>query len=401
MDGLALSCALENAKRSYPMKSRVYICGDVKFPRGDAGSNYIEYLALALIDAGYQVYVLAVSSNPSAQKSGIHNGIPYILFRYGGRVDQKMFYYVSTGRRIVAYLKKEHLTTKDFVIFYTKNAIFLNQINRWLKQNDVRAAACVVEWHQAFQYKYSYLNPEFWMFQLCFYFYYRKVGNIFAISKCLEEIFSRQGCNVLRIPILANPYEFPYHEKAHKKIQFIISGNADKKDSPGNMVEAFNSFSEKELLNIQIHLAGMSQKNAQKLLTRCSVPVKNIIVLHEWLEYKELTALYQEIDYLLIGRPVNKVTLANFPSKVPEMMAFGIIPVVSRVGDYTDIYLNEKNSIIFEGNSSQSCETAIRRALSLGDMQKKEMAKNARQTVESKFAYNKWSQQLKCFIETC
>ena len=45
---------------------RVYICGDIRFPRGGAGSNYVQYLGLALMEAGYEVHVVS-TVNPEFQ----------------------------------------------------------------------------------------------------------------------------------------------------------------------------------------------------------------------------------------------------------------------------------------------------------------------------------------------
>lgn len=41
---------------------RIFIVSTQKFPRGDAGANYIQYLALALIDAGADVTVFGSKS---------------------------------------------------------------------------------------------------------------------------------------------------------------------------------------------------------------------------------------------------------------------------------------------------------------------------------------------------
>lgn len=383
------------------MNARVYICGDVKFPRGDAASNYVEYLALAFTDAGYKTQVLAVSKNITIEETGVQNGIEYFLFPYASKnVISKFQNYIKAGKDMGKKLVTQGLNSNDIVVVYTTNYVFLKSLYSCIKMSGAKMASCVVEWHQAFQYKYQYFNPEFWLNRFCFLFGYKKTKNVFAISKCLEQIFKKQGCNVLRIPILANPYEYRYSRKEHEKLQFIVSGNAGKKDKLENMLEAFNSLSDEELANIKIHLTGMSANNAQRLLEKCTSKVKAVAVVHKWMDYNELIDLYREMDFLLICRPVNKVTLANFPSKVPEMMSFGVIPVVSKVGDYTEIYLNAENAIVFEGDSCQDCENAIKKVFSIGKDKKKEMESKARQLVENEFAYDKWSAKLKQFMET-
>ena len=93
------------------------------------------------------------------------------------------------------------------------------------------------------------------------------------------------------------------------------------------------------------------------------------------------------------------MTRANFPSKVPEVMCYGIIPIVSKVGDYTDIYLKDgKNSIIFEGCSAQACLEALRRAINMSQTEKENLSQGARKCAENDFFYQKWEKRISDFI---
>ena len=61
---------------------RVFICANANFPRGGAAANYIEYLALALIEQGITVYIFSHGSNRKEEycvdeKCYCHNGIYY------------------------------------------------------------------------------------------------------------------------------------------------------------------------------------------------------------------------------------------------------------------------------------------------------------------------------------
>lgn len=77
--------------------------------------------------------------------------------------------------------------------------------------------------------------------------------------------------------------------------------------------------------------------------------LSGVLVFHGRLEYAELLELYQNMDYLFLAREKNIITESNFPSKVPEMLVYGVIPVCSDVGDYTKLYLeNDVNAIILK-----------------------------------------------------
>lgn len=39
--------------------------------------------------------------------------------------------------------------------------------------------------------------------------------------------------------------------------------------------------------------------------------------------------------FMLLARTTSFMTIANFSSKVPEVMSYGIVPIANKVGDYT------------------------------------------------------------------
>lgn len=104
------------------------------------------------------------------------------------------------------------------------------------------------------------------------------------------------------------------------------------------------------------------------------------------MEYDELVKLYQQMHFLILARDINEMTKANFPSKVPELMCYGVIPIVSRVGDYTKYYLvSDRNSIIMDGCSKEVIKEAIKRCLQMSCESINNMSRNARETAEEKF----------------
>lgn len=101
------------------------------------------------------------------------------------------------------------------------------------------------------------------------------------------------------------------------------------------------------------------------------------------------------MDFLIIARKVDEMSLANFPSKVPEALCHGVIPIVSRVGDYTKYYLEDGvNSIIFDGYAAEDCLNAINRVLEMSNERIYELRCNARFTAEKRFDYHNWSDKI-------
>jgi trehalose-6-phosphate synthase len=81
-------------------------------------------------------------------------------------------------------------------------------------------------------------------------------------------------------------------------------------------------------------------------------------------------------------------------------MTYGIIPIVSQVGDYTKYYLDETNSIAIKEDTAESCAEAIRKAIYMSNEEREQMLSNDRKTVKDKFHYKVWEEQLAKFIKT-
>ena len=167
------------------------------------------------------------------------------------------------------------------------------------------------------------------------------------------------------------------------------------------MLTAFCSLTTKEKRCVKLHITGTSLDNLKRKINsdELYLQIANVFVVHEWMEYTELIDLYRTIDFLILIRFDNQITQANFPSKIPESMSFGIIPVCTRVGDYTKYYLKDNfDSIIFDPDSTKICLDSIRKAIYMPESQYLLMRNNARRTAVEKFGFKNWSEKLHTFI---
>ncbi len=202
---------------------------------------------------------------------------------------------------------------------------------------------------------------------------------------------------------MANPYEYGYVDKKKEAIiWFIYPGMkvTGYEDLPELMIGAVDEVKKEIGAEIELHITGMRKESISKWATGKNITIPaDVVIYHDWLEYSDLIKLYSKADFLLLARQNNEITRANFPSKVPELMSFGVIPVCSDVGDYTKYYLEDGvNSIIFQPDSYEDCKAAVRRACLLSDEQYSNMRRSARQLVEDKFYYGNWAQQINDFL---
>ena len=128
--------------------------------------------------------------------------------------------------------------------------------------------------------------------------------------------------------------------------------------------------------------------------------LEKVLVFHGWMEYDELMELYQKSDYLLLARAKNIVTISNFPSKVPEIMRFGVIPIVSNVGDYTNKYLkSNENALIMQGCDAEICYEVVKQAIYMDEERLERMSASARISAEKLFDYRNWSDSISQTLE--
>lgn len=383
-------------------QKRLFIIGTKNFPRGSAGANYSQYLALALISTGWKVIILGWGQNNECDyRNGRYcfRGIEYynkVKTHTPINKDKKDFF----DTNVLRY----NMNKDDYFIFYGSNYKLLKLYCKEFDLQHITVAR--VEEMQPYQFKFGKFNPHYMMYRKGVNFVYKKIKRTFPISTVIEKNDIDNGCRTLRLPIMADPYEYDYvvREKRPQKLKFIYPGAkiTGYEDNIISLFAAFGQLGTDELEHIELHITGMTINGLKKKLNTQFSFVENIgkgLILHEWLPYKDLVSLYRDMDYLILVRNDNAITRANFPSKVPELMCFGVIPVCTKVGDYTESYLYDgTNSIIFDGNSPEACLRTIKRCIETTDADFTTMRNQARNTAVERFSYEIWKDKINDFI---
>lgn len=382
------------------MARRVFIFSNEKFPRGSAGANYIEYLALALKSLDWEVIVLGIGEGRDEDRIGdkyIYNGIEY----FNDPIKRNQIVRIYGNPTYIKEVQNRYtILEDDFAVVYSTDSLLIKRVRKLFEPEKI---TCVrVEDIQSYQYKGRALNPRYILYRTAIYQIQHIVRKSMPISTSLEEQDRKNGAETLRVPIMANPYEFEYSDKNKGQvIRFIYPGMKlnNNEDMPDVMIKAINDCVCDSDNRIELHITGIKKERFDEWATQNKVILSENIVLHEWMEYVDLVELYKQMDFLILARKDNATTRGNFPSKVPELMSFGVIPVCSDVGDYTKYYLEDGvNSIIFQPDSFEDCKAAVRRACMLSEEQYSNMRRSARQLVEDKFYYGNWAQQINDFL---
>lgn len=382
---------------------RVFIICNCKFPRGGALSNYIQYLSSAILLAGYETIIVSdINSEYILFQKGLvkydeHN-IECIMVSNNKFVKHIQY---RTGFICERFkiLRKYNILSSDVLIVLGQNEIFFNKLLKYRDKIGFKIIGGLLEMFAQEDFnngigeykKYNYILENI----------FPQFDAIMPISTYIEKHYKEKGVKTFCFPIMADSEEFEVKEKVLDKYRFVLPANGKMKDALYEMLVAFSSLSNAELMHIELHTCGIKDFVVKEMLNSVQYDkLQPILHVHSWMKYDELIELYQNMNFLILARKTSQMTLANFPSKVPETMGFGIVPVVSEVGDYTKYYLqNGVDSIFIDGYSPENCLLAIRKAINLSKHEYIQMSKNAIYCVKTKFDYHVWVDRISKMIE--
>lgn len=392
------------------MSRRLFILTNDPVPFGTANANYIRNFAKAIAATGMEVIAIGMKSSPNNPKFYCSDSYEKIQFwnfnesKLGGKNYLRAYF--NYKKNYLEALKHFEAGEGDYIIVYTTELDTAKVAIDYSLVPCEHKAFCEVEWFQPYQYKYGRLNPLYILWKIGFQYRMRKFQKAIPISTNLERLLIKKGCKTLVVPALVDTDDMRVERTTDDKyIHFIYPGSASDKDSFPCMMNALKGVELEKRERVRLHLTGnMSYEKLQDILGKdrdLLEELRDNLIFHGWLSYDDLMGLYGKSDFLLIARARNVVTLSNFPSKVPEMMSYGVVPVCSDVGDYTEIYLRDGiDSIQFENDSVSSCADAIRRAIEIKESSNlAKMQKSARETVKGKLDYRNWGDRIVAFLQ--
>lgn len=394
------------------MKKRLFILTNSKIPFGNANSNYIRMFAKAVLYAGWKVIVLGCGDNRDIDKQidgrYVFENIEYNNIAFNEHLlPFSISGHLAYGNAMVKHMKQYAVNDDDYIYIYSAYWNLFDQVKKEysaLHKIGHLVADCV-EWFQPWQYKFGVANPEYQLWKFNFQHCITKYKKVIPISKNLQQFFENHGCKTIIVPpmIDADGVQGEIQSKDYDVLNFMYSGAATNKDSIDVMLESLALLPRKDRERIKLHFTSLSQDTLKKLLGKKNHifdAVKESLIFHGWLGYTDLLDLYKGIDFLVIFREKNVVTISNFPSKVPEMMNYGIIPICSDVGDYTSIYLTDKvDSIFVKKCTAEEGATVFSFAIHLSRKEIDEMKHNAKKCAQEKFDYRLWANTITTFLD--
>lgn len=391
------------------MKKRVFICADVFFPHGEAGANRIRYLAMALGEQNADVYLLARQKEPVPGEDTASGWIDLPGFRckpvsFGGSLPGKLRCVLFRGRSMAKELKPLHAGRDDVFLIYGKNPLFVAQVRRFARSVGAKVFLDVVEWHQPYQYRFGRFSPVWRMIDHTFSRLAPRMDGILTVSSFLADHFRACGKPAEVFPPMTDASEYTLGSRTvcgKETLDLIYPGIPFYKEDVLVMLKGILSLPEEERGRIRLHLTGLTSgemaaylKDEAALLQELS----GVIVYHGWLTREDLLDLYSHMDFVFFSRPVNTVTKANFPSKIPELMCRGIVPVCNKAGDFYRYLEDGSNAVLFDRDDTGACSAALSAAVHMDPAVLARMKENARACASSVFDYRVWGERLVSFL---
>lgn len=370
--------------------SRVFIQAYCSYPHGGALANFIQNLTKAILYLGYDVYLLTdLNREYEFTDTILVNSqitvIPIVASEDGATSRRQK----QTGfcdERIGA-LRKYNICQEDrIMIFWIKNEYFLERLFELEREIGFKSICGVLEFYNVEDYiseeeyiKNVHIEREV----------YLGADAVLAVSEYVCKYYMAKGMPAYCFPPMIDCSEYPIKHKKMDKYKVII---ASQKDSLQSMIMAFLSLPDIEHCGVELHLSGVNETKVREMFSDSDWErIKRFSIIHGWLKYDELIELYQQMHFILVARPVCQRTLANFPSKIPEAMIYGVVPIASDVGDYTKYYLQDGyDSIFIQGDTLDNIRKAVIKAISLDNKEYYSYSENAKKTARIRFDYHLW-----------
>lgn len=374
------------------MKERYIFITDVPFPKSGALSNYIEQIIKTLL-LGIKGARIFVFSPKSSHKSTIKN---VCFYEFDLRNDGSTFRrFIADGMKSINISKNDRIFNflskgKNIIWFYYKfnkfNSVTISFFGEWfnLKYFDNNSRGLL----RYLRYRVSFIFRE-------------KYDHAIVISSYLKK-----HINCKHILCIPGMYDSISGKNTSKKKwnnrRFIYPGGDIRKDRIDSIINLFYKLKHDGVEDIEIHLTGISIETVRSIVDNEIIDeLEGVLFVHGWMEENEYVSLLEEMGFVIIIRETNQITKANFPTKIPELMGEGIIPIVSKVGDYTELYLRNKyDSFIIQGSEIERFSFVIRELLRLNDEELLKYHNNAISTAKDVFGISNWTGILKDYLIT-
>ncbi len=386
-----------------PARPFVVYVGPFAFPEGGAAARRILGNAQSLVAAGYQVLVLSGQQAPDDEVYSLGDGI--FLASTSERDAEhlpnllRLTRYVTMGAKSRAWLEQRKAKPAA-VILYSGYTPYILQLRGWCRRAGVPLIFDAVEWYTAASPLGFATSPYLWQTEIAMRWLIPRLDGVIAISRCLEDHYTRAGLPVVRVPPTLDARATPVGKGGDDdRLSLVYAGTPGRKDLLGVLLQAVATVDPNgERLRLDIYGPRPDDLKAYGL---ADIPLS--VTAHGPVAQATAMAGVARADFSVLLRRPDKVATAGFPTKFVESLAVGTPVIATLTSDLADHLVDGTNGLVCADVSPETVARVLERALAMTTKQKSALRKAARHTAETGFDYRRHTDGLRRLVEavTC
>lgn len=391
----------------------IAIVGTFLFPWGQAASRTVYGKCLALMAYGFDVHLASGNEKGSeyCEKLGVNtlnaDGLGSSPSQNKNQVQRALQMTFRDSRNIYQWLS-EVRPKPCAVIHHGTHVPTLKTTIKWCKKQRVPSLVDITEWNEAAIHpggilSFSNLNQLY-----ARNFLLPKLDAALAMTSFLGARLAERKVPSIIMPPTMNLNDWPFNEKNsiqaesdHIKVVYAGSPGNSKlienedarrsKDQLGNFLRAIETFKGEKKVTLTV-LGPKSHLIQGVDLTQSNYLGK--VTFLGRVPQQEVKSILKEADFSLLLRNHTLTSKAGFSTKFTESMAAGTPVICNLTGDLEKYAKDGENAIVLPDISGKSCLRAIERIASLKAESHLAMQKSARETAESFFNFETYSQMI-------
>jgi len=388
-------------------KKWIAYVGPFPFPSGVAGSRRMLGVARSFADAGFHVVVGSGEPSPrqitslddaGSSASIAHIGLGESPASEASALQKAARIFWAWGRRTAVWLEAQP-AKPACVVVYGGGAPYMLRLLPWCRRHGVPLVADVVEWYDPRQMTGGRFGPFNLSAQWALRGLYPRADGVIAISRYLENHYSRGGRPVVRVPPTVDVYGVEPGAGSDRanggKLRLVYAGTPGKKDLLRNVIEGVAAV-DPDGTRLELTVLGPTRDDMGLMLGGRPLPPSVRAVGR--IEQAAVGAYIGTADFSVLLREPARFSNAGFPTKLVESMAHGT-PVISNLTSDIELFLHHgEEGLVCEDWSVRAFANALRQALALQPGQLAAMRHAARRQAERSFDYREYSAALSGFV---
>lgn len=388
-------------------KGTIIYIGGFELPDRNAAAHQVLNNARIFRDLGYKVVFCGINRNIVESQSQFHEtvlGFDSYPVPYPKSTREWIKYMVDYDsiRRVI----DEEQNVK-YVITYNVHAIPLRKTINYCKGKGIKVIANVTEWYEN-PFSLSPGKAVRWLdTMLVMHRYHKKADGIIAVSKYLQNFYSRYVPDIIVLPPFVDINESKWKESIpytpNPKIEFVYSGTIEpgsneRKDKLCPIIDCFELLAEK--FEFHFSIVGISENDFTKQFPSMTNKINRLerkVTFYGRVPHADSINMLKRADYCIFVRDSSRKNNAGFPTKFVESWTSGVNIIASNISDIKDYFPSDGKSIILDNNDPETIQNALVQVLSEGLA---ELSNSRREGlgIDNPFYYKNWESKVEAFL---